>query len=309
MLISNPVHNSLFRPTAIIVMAFLVATLLLLLVGSRFDLHRLRASSLFRRWRVWAIIAPVYSLALFTGEVTTLILVSFLIFQGLREYAGLVTLPVDYRRILLVAGLLPAPIALLSLDAFHAFPPVLLIAGTLEPLLLPRGDRRQELSVRHLAFAVLGWGYIAWFLAHFMLIDKYVAGGIGILLALGFGTALSDVGAFVVGKRFGKRKLAPRLSPNKTWAGALGNLLGAYLGIGVMAFALPGHLRWLLVLLLPVVTALGAIWGDLLESSIKREFAVKDAGSWLPGFGGLLDRVDSLIIVVPLSFYFLRVVG
>jgi phosphatidate cytidylyltransferase len=186
---------------------------------------------------------------------------------------------------------------------------VLLIAGTLEPLLLPRGDRRQELSVRHLAFAVLGWGYIAWFLAHFMLIDRYITGGIGILLALGFGTALSDVGAFVVGKRFGKRKLAPRLSPNKTWAGALGNLLGAYLGIGVMAFALPGHLRWLLVLLLPVVTALGAVWGDLLESSIKREFAVKDAGAWLPGFGGLLDRVDSLIIVVPLSFYFLRLVG
>jgi phosphatidate cytidylyltransferase len=309
MLISNPIHNSLFWPTAIIVVAFLAVTLLVLLLGSRFDLHRLGASSLFHRWRVWAIIAPVFSLALFCGEITTLMFVSFLIFQGLREYAGLVTLPVDYRRILLVAGLLPAPIALLSLDAFHAFPPVLLIAGTLEPLLLPRGDRRQELSVRHLAFAVLGWGYIAWFLAHFMLIDKYVAGGIGILLALGFGTALSDVGAFVVGKRFGKRKLAPHLSPNKTWAGALGNLLGAYLGIGVMAFALPGHLRWLLVLLLPVVTALGAIWGDLLESSIKREFAVKDAGSWLPGFGGLLDRVDSLIIVVPLSFYFLRVVG
>ena len=86
-------------------------------------------------------------------------------------------------------------------------------------------------------------------------------------------------------------------------------MLGAYLGIGVMSFALPDHLRWLLVLLLPLVTALGAIWGDLLESSIKREFAVKDAGSWLPGFGGLLDRVDSLIIVVPLSFYFLRVVS
>lgn len=308
MLISNPIHNSLFRPTVIIIMAFLAFTLFMLLMGSRFDLTRLAVSSLFRRWRVWAVIAPVFSMALFCGQLTTLILVSFLIFQGLREYSALVRLPVDYRRILLTAGLLPAPIALLSLDAFHAFPPVLLIAGTLEPLLLPRGDR-QELSVRHLAFAVLGWGYIAWFLAHFVLIDKYIAGGIGILLAIGFGTALSDVGAFVVGKRFGKRKLAPRLSPNKTWAGALGSLLGAYLGIGVMAFALPGHVRWLLVLLLPVVTALGAIWGDLLESSIKREFAVKDAGSWLPGFGGLLDRVDSLIIVVPLSFYFLRVVS
>jgi phosphatidate cytidylyltransferase len=76
-----------------------------------------------------------------------------------------------------------------------------------------------------------------------------------------------------------------------------------------MAFALPGRLLWVLVTLLPIVIALGAIWGDLLESSIKREFGVKDAGTWLPGFGGLLDRIDSLIIVVPLAFYFLRVAG
>lgn len=309
MLISNPVDNVLFRPTALIVVAFLACTLFILLLRTRFDRRRLAANSLFHRWRVWAIIAPIYSLALFSGRLPTLVLVSFLIVQGLREYADLVGLPLAYRRILLVAGLLPAPIALLSLDAFHAFPPVLLIVGTLEPLLLSRGDLRDERSVRHLAFAVLGWGYIAWFLAHFTLIDRYIAGGIGILLAIGFGTALSDVGAFVVGKRFGRHKLAPRLSPNKTWEGALGNLLGAYLGIGVTAFALPAHVRWLLVIVLPPVTALGAIWGDLLESSIKREFAVKDAGSWLPGFGGLLDRVDSLIMVVPLSFYLLRALG
>jgi phosphatidate cytidylyltransferase len=59
---------------------------------------------------------------------------------------------------------------------------------------------------------------------------------------------------------------------------------------------------------LPVVVALGSIWGDLLESVIKREFEVKDAGAWLPGFGGLLDRIDSLIIVVPLVFYVLMVI-
>ena len=65
----------------------------------------------------------------------------------------------------------------------------------------------------------------------------------------------------------------------------------------------------LLVLALPPVIALGALWGDLLESSIKREFKTKDAGAWLPGFGGLLDRIDSLIMVAPLTFYLLRLLG
>jgi phosphatidate cytidylyltransferase len=303
--ICNPADNQYFFPTLWIVAGFLGLTLLLLLVIMRFNLRALEGSVLFHRWRVWAIIAPVYAFALFVGPLTTLLLVLFLIFQGLREYSRLVDLPDWYERILLVAGLLPAPIAWLSVDAFHAFPPVLLIAGTLEPVLLPARDR----SVRHFAFAVLGWGYIAWFLAHIMLIDTDVRDGVGILLAIGFGTALSDVGAFAVGKRFGRHKMAPTLSPNKTWEGAVGNLLGAYAGVGIMAFALPGRLLWVLVTLLPIVIALGAIWGDLLESSIKREFGVKDAGTWLPGFGGLLDRIDSLIIVVPLAFYFLRVAG
>lgn len=302
MLISNPIHNQYFYPTLWIVTGFLGVTLLLLLVIVRFDARALRQTTLFHRWRVWAIIAPIFALALFAGQLPTLLLVTFLVVQGLREYSRLVGLPPWYERILIVAGLLPAPIAMLSIDAFHSFPPLLLILGTLEPLLLPRHDR----SVRHFAFAVLGWGYIAWFLAHMMLIDKYIPGGVGILLAIGLGTALSDVGAFTVGKRFGRHKMAPRLSPNKTWEGAVGSFLGAYLGVGIMAFALPRDLVWAVVALFPAVIALGAIWGDLLESSIKREFQVKDAGDWLPGFGGLLDRVDSLIIVVPLSFYFLR---
>jgi phosphatidate cytidylyltransferase len=304
-LICNPAHNQYFFPTLWIVVGFLSVTLLVLLVLVRFDLRALAASSLFHRWRVWAVIAPIYGLALFVGPLTTLLLVLFLTFQGLREYAHLVTLGGWYQRVLLIAGFLPAPIALLSIDAFQALPPVLLIVGTLEPVLLPERER----TVRHFAFAVLGWGYIAWFLAYMMLIDTNIRGGVAILLAIGFGTALSDVGAFAVGKRFGRHRMAPRLSPNKTWEGAIGSFLGAYVGVGIMAFALPGKLVWLLLALFPIVIALGAIWGDLLESSIKREFQVKDAGSWLPGFGGLLDRIDSLIIVLPLAYYFLRVVS
>jgi phosphatidate cytidylyltransferase len=305
MLISNPLDNPLFLPTLLLLSGLFGATLLALLLIVRFDLARLADSTLFERWRVWAMIAPLYSMALFCGALTTLALISFLVFQGLQEYSRLVVLPRSYTVVLLGAGLVVAPVAMLSMDAFHLLAPLLLICATLQPLLL----QRVGASVRHLAFAVLGWGYIPYFLGHIMLLYRYIDGGLGILLAIGLATALSDVGAFVVGKRFGGRKLAPTISPNKTWAGVGGNLLGAYLGLGLLSFALPGHLRVPLVCALPPLIALGAIWGDLLESSIKREFKTKDAGTWLPGFGGLLDRVDSLIIVVPLVFYFLRLLG
>lgn len=198
-----------------------------------------------------------------------------------------------------------AAAALLSLDAFRLLPPLLLIAATLQPILLAREGQ----GVRHLAFAAFGWGYIAWFLAHLVLTDRAIPGGPGILLAIGLGTALSDVGAFVVGKRFGRHQLAPRLSPKKTIEGTAGNLIGAFLGVAAMAFALPASRLGPLLLLLPPVIAAGVLWGDLLESSLKREFGVKDAGGWLPGFGGLLDRIDSLLIVAPLLFYLLRLTG
>ncbi len=91
-----------------------------------------------------------------------------------------------------------------------------------------------------------------------------------------------------------------------SYLGAVGNLLGAALGVGLMSFALAPSVRGLLLALPPLI-ALGAVWGDLLESSFKREFGVKDAGTWLPGFGGLLDRIDSLIMVGPLVFYALKI--
>jgi phosphatidate cytidylyltransferase len=114
------------------------------------------------------------------------------------------------------------------------------------------------------------------------------------VLALALATALSDVGAFTAGKLFGRHTphLAQRLSPSKTVAGLGGNLAGAALGVLLLQPQRP---------LLLLVVAIGAVWGDLLESLLKRSAGAKDAGSWLLGFGGLLDRLDSLLVVLPLA--------
>ena len=303
MLFLNPFGSELFLPTAYRLAALLGLGFLVILFRSQSRVQHVKGDILFLRWRTWVIIAPVYLLAVLGGQIPTAILVALLGIEAQREYANLVHLPRQYRVVLFVFGLIPAPVALIGLDAFYLLPPLLLIVATLQPLTF--GDVRQ--GVRHLSFAAVGWAYMSWFLAHAVLIHKWLEDGPGVLLTVGTGVAVSDVGAFIVGKTFGKHKMAPRISPNKTYEGAIGNFLGAYLGVGLLHFALPEK-TMLILFALPPLIALGAIWGDLFESVIKREFGAKDAGAWLPGFGGLLDRIDSFIMVIPLVYYFLRLI-
>ena len=111
----------------------------------------------------------------------------------------------------------------------------------------------------------------------------------------------------MVGRRFGRTPLAPQLSPTKTREGVVGNVLGAAVGLAPFAGLLMPDFGPLSLLVIVVLVAIGALWGDLFESAVKREAGVKDAARWLPGFGGILDRIDSLLLVVPLVYWALRV--
>jgi phosphatidate cytidylyltransferase len=262
----------------------------------------LLSGSLFARWKVWAGIAPLYTLAVLGGSLPWLALVSLLVWQGLREFGRLVGLPPLYRRVLLALGLGLGPLAVWAPGWFFEVLPLLLIVGTLQPLL----TQDVRTGATRLALAALGFGYLPLLLGHLLLIQAHLPGGPGLLLVLGLAVALSDIGAFTVGKLFGRRRFSSQISPNKTWAGLAGNVLGAYLGAWLLAFALPPGLPTWALALLPLVVAVGAVWGDLLESLIKREFGVKDTGAWLPGFGGLLDRIDSLIVAGPLTYHLVK---
>lgn len=119
--------------------------------------------------------------------------------------------------------------------------------------------------------------------------------------------AAADVGAYFVGRRFGRRKLAPQVSPGKTWEGVYGGLAAA------LALSVPG-VFWLGLAPLPLLmacaaTALAAIVGDLAESLFKRHAGLKDSGSLLPGHGGVLDRVDSVTAAAPVFLFSLQRLG
>jgi phosphatidate cytidylyltransferase len=123
-----------------------------------------------------------------------------------------------------------------------------------------------------------------------------------------------DVVALYVGRSIGKRKLAPKLSPNKTWEGAIGSLAGSLLVTGglialaqqlakrdINSLAFPGSIaHWML---LAVIVNIAAQVGDLAESGLKRSAGVKDSGTLLPGHGGILDRIDALLLAAPVLWY------
>ena len=125
--------------------------------------------------------------------------------------------------------------------------------------------------------------------------------GPGLLIWLLAAAAAADIGAYFAGRRFGRRRLAPQVSPAKTWEGAIGGAIAilargvvgaAYFG-GDLAASMP---RWLG---LTAVLLLASVTGDLFESAFKRARGVKDSGGLLPGHGGVLDRIDSVIATAP----------
>ncbi|MFL6829099.1 MAG: phosphatidate cytidylyltransferase, partial [Sphingomicrobium sp.] len=124
------------------------------------------------------------------------------------------------------------------------------------------------------------------------------AHGLELLIWTFLVTWSTDIGAFFAGRRFGRRKLAPSISPGKTAEGLYGGMAAATLIGG--AWALGTGLNWPMLLLAPVF-ALAAQAGDLFESGMKRRAGVKDSGSWLPGHGGVLDRLDGLVPVAVLT--------
>jgi phosphatidate cytidylyltransferase len=134
---------------------------------------------------------------------------------------------------------------------------------------------------------------------------KYMAVSGYLVLAVIALVSIADIGAFFVGRRWGRSKLAPALSPKKSWAGFWGGiascaLLGAFLAAGMHIFVQPLSMLKILILILGamLIAVIGAV-GDLFESMLKRQHGVKDSGRSLPGHGGLLDRVDSLMAATP----------
>jgi len=183
--------------------------------------------------------------------------------------------------------------------------------------------RRERAPIVNVGVTVLGAIYVGWMISHLVVLrGVWLEGptpegprvpvgsyrpelGACLVMLVFLGTWACDTGAYFLGKFFGKTKLAPKLSPNKTWEGAAGGFLGSVLVTVIMGTVI--HLPWYHAIALGGIFGILSQLGDLSESAIKRELGVKDFGTIVPGHGGILDRFDSLLFTGPAAYYYVLI--
>jgi phosphatidate cytidylyltransferase len=177
---------------------------------------------------------------------------------------------------------------------------------------------RHDEPLQTMAYTLFGLLYVLW-LFNFMtkivyLMPRSSSGAVTgqfyclYLIAV---TKFSDMGAYLVGSVIGRNLMIPHISAKKTWEGFFGALAFAILASLMLFKLMPGHLaalNWTHATVLGLLLGFAAVVGDLAESLIKRSTGVKDSGNFLPGIGGALDLVDSLLFTAPLLFFYLRLV-
>lgn len=164
-----------------------------------------------------------------------------------------------------------------------------------------------------LGYLILGPIYVGFLLAHALMLREITGSGAEIEGTSDFGrswllfallvTFAVDTGAYLVGRSVGRRPMAPSISPNKTWEGSLGGFASAVAAALVLGLVFDlGVPAWQQAMIGGVVGVVGQ-WGDLIESKLKRIADLKDASSIIPGHGGLLDRLDSVLLTLPAVYY------
>ena len=175
-----------------------------------------------------------------------------------------------------------------------------LIGGFLWALRPPRGSY----AMSDVAWILLGVAWVAGGGAGAISILVLDPGGLNLLVGFVLTVAAGDIGAFFVGTTFGKHKLAPSISPGKSWEGFVGGVAGSLLG-GLLFAGLLEELAIVDGLAMGAICGLIAPVGDLVESLVKREIGIKDSGRILPGHGGFLDRLDAILFAAPAVYLYL----
>lgn len=170
----------------------------------------------------------------------------------------------------------------------------------------------KKINVTHAALTVFGVMYVAGLFLYAVKIKMYYLGTFYIWLVV-LGAFMTDTFAYFSGVFLGKHKLCPEISPKKTVEGAIGGIIGCGLSFIVYGIILQKYfgldISYVKIFVLGMVASVVSMIGDLSASIIKRHFGIKDYGNLIPGHGGILDRCDSLIMVAPVVYYFVVLIG
>jgi len=259
-------------------------------------------------YRSWWVILPLVAVPLGLGRAPTIIAVTLLSLSCFHEFARATGLHRDWY----FTGSVSFAIVCLNFvvwirwyGMFLVFPVYAIALLLVIPVLRDKTEGMIQCS----ALSIVGFLYFGWFLGHLSYFTN-IGQGLSCLLFLTLAVPVSDVAAFATGKLFGRRRLAPNVSPRKTWGGAIGCVLVSAGLVWALRGTLPGFGPVQLALT-ALIVGIGGQLGDLVISVVKRDIGVKDLGAVFPGHGGWLDRYDSLVFTAPLffhmvAFYYLR---
>lgn len=178
-------------------------------------------------------------------------------------------------------------------------------SAMLSTLLLSLYNRSsEERPFMQWSVGMTGILYMGWMMSHWVIMRNSTEwpGREWVLIAL-LSTFAVDTAAYFIGRAFGKRKLAPSISPGKTWEGAAGGLIGGIAAVVLLSFALSIETGYSKLVFVGLLIGVFAQLGDLAESKLKRVAGVKEAGSAIPGHGGILDRLDSVVLTGVVVYY------
>lgn len=225
---------------------------------------------------------------------------------GIREFHSIGTRPGGHP--LLLLGFLFTSLFIVN-AYFHPrfdypYTAPLLAAAVVVPLLWLLRHYPREEAFPHWIWTTAGIIYVGWMLSYYVAMRGLDQGREWVLLAL-LTTFACDTAAFFTGRAWGKRPLAPAISPKKTWEGAIGGFAAAAAAALILYTLLDiTHLNYTHAIILGCLIGIFAQTGDIFESSLKRRSGVKDSGSLIPGHGGILDRLDSVIFSGLIVYYY-----
>ncbi|MDW7772784.1 MAG: phosphatidate cytidylyltransferase [Desulfobulbaceae bacterium] len=235
-----------------------------------------------------------------------LLIVCMTVFGLLEYFKMTLNSPVSGSRLLVPVGIAALPVFVSIMNDPDLFIVSLFLSLFGSIIFCLKAYARLGNPLHFLSLSSFGTLYIGFCLAHLVFI-RHLPQGVAWLLVLTAVTAGSDTGAYYLGRTFGRRKLCPNLSPGKTVVGAVGGVVTGTLAAVLVGGALLPEFNPEFIAVTAFSLSLVSIIGDLVESVVKRAAGVKDSGKVLFGHGGVLDRIDSMLIAAPLLYYLVNV--
>ncbi|MBC8351249.1 MAG: phosphatidate cytidylyltransferase [Planctomycetes bacterium] len=263
-------------------------------------------------YRSWLVMIPVAMSCIYLGRVATIVFVTALMLVACYEFSRATNLTRDrwmMSAVLLLVG--ATSLTALVHDPFQArpgwFPMFLAMPAYAIALILivPVLRNKVQGQVRVVSLAIVAYVFLGWMFGHLGHLANSPHAE-GYLLFLLFAVESNDIAAFTFGKLFGRHPLRSAISPNKTWEGAIGGFGVSMALPWLLRFSFPNDFGTTQLLLTGIIVGLGGQMGDLAISVIKRDLDVKDMGAAIPGHGGVLDRVDSLLFTSPFFVHMLN---